>query len=56
MGGTLGENTDVKIPVVSVSKADGAALRLTSGPATVKLSAETKILQPATSSLRPRPA
>src|SRR5277367_1430731 len=45
MGGTLGENTDVKIPVVSVSKADGAALRLTSGPATVKLSAETKILQ-----------
>ena len=45
MGGTLGENTDVKIPVVSVSKADGAALHLTSGPATVKLSADTKILQ-----------
>jgi Zn-dependent M28 family amino/carboxypeptidase len=45
MGGTLGENTDVKIPVVSVSKADGAALHLNSGPATVKLSADTKILQ-----------
>jgi Zn-dependent M28 family amino/carboxypeptidase len=45
MGGTLGENTDVKIPVVSVTKPDGAALRLTSGPATVKLSAETKTIQ-----------
>jgi Zn-dependent M28 family amino/carboxypeptidase len=45
MGGTLGENTDVKIPVVSVTKPDGAALRLTSGPATVKLSAETKVMQ-----------
>ena len=27
MGGTLGETTEVKIPVVSVTKADGAALR-----------------------------
>lgn len=45
MGGTLGEKTDVKIPVVSVTKPDGAALRLTSGPATVKLSAETKTIQ-----------
>jgi Zn-dependent M28 family amino/carboxypeptidase len=45
MGGTLGENTDVKIPVLGVTKPDGAALRLTSGPATVKLSAETKTLQ-----------
>jgi Zn-dependent M28 family amino/carboxypeptidase len=45
MGGTLGEKTDVKIPVVSVTKPDGAALRLTSGPATVKLSAETKVMQ-----------
>ncbi len=45
MGGTLGEKTDVKIPVVSVTKADGATLRLTSGPATVKLSAETKTMQ-----------
>jgi Zn-dependent M28 family amino/carboxypeptidase len=41
----LGEDTDVKIPVVSVTKPDGAALRLTSGPATVKLSAETKTIQ-----------
>ena len=45
MGGTLGEKTDVKIPVVSVTKPDGALLRLTSGPATVKLSAETKTIQ-----------
>jgi Zn-dependent M28 family amino/carboxypeptidase len=44
MGGTLGENTDVKIPVVSVTKPDGATLRLTSGPATVKLSAETRTI------------
>ncbi|MGB6209749.1 M28 family metallopeptidase [Mycobacterium sp.] len=45
MGGTLGEKTDVKIPVVSVTKPDGAALRHTSEPATVKLSAETKTIQ-----------
>src|ERR1700744_3485661 len=44
MGGTLGEDTDVKIPVVSVTKPDGAALRRPSGPATVKLSAETKTI------------
>jgi Zn-dependent M28 family amino/carboxypeptidase len=44
MGGTLGENTDVKIPVVSVGKADGALLRSDSGPATLKLTAETKTL------------
>ncbi len=42
MGGTLGEKTDVKIPVVSVSKVDGAQLRTKSGLATVKLKAETK--------------
>jgi Zn-dependent M28 family amino/carboxypeptidase len=42
MGGTLGEDTDVKIPVVSVTKSDGAVLRGLSGPATVKLQAETK--------------
>jgi Zn-dependent M28 family amino/carboxypeptidase len=42
MGGTLGETTDVKIPVVSVTKADGALLRTPVGPATVQLSAETK--------------
>ncbi len=42
MGGTLGEATDVKIPVVSVTKSDGALLRTMQGPATVQLSAETK--------------
>jgi Zn-dependent M28 family amino/carboxypeptidase len=42
MGGTLGETTDVKIPVVSVTKSDGALLRTIMGPATVQLSAETK--------------
>lgn len=42
MGGTLGEKTDVKIPVVSVAKADGAALRGKSGPVTVKLKAKTE--------------
>jgi Zn-dependent M28 family amino/carboxypeptidase len=41
MGGTLGENTDVKIPVVSVTKADGLALRGAKGTATVKLDAHT---------------
>jgi Zn-dependent M28 family amino/carboxypeptidase len=45
MGGTLGETTDVKIPVVSVTKSDGALLRTTVGTATVKLSAETKTMQ-----------
>ena len=45
MGGTLGETTDVKIPVVSVTKADGASLRTTVGPATVQLAAETKTVQ-----------
>jgi Zn-dependent M28 family amino/carboxypeptidase len=44
MGGTLGETTEVKIPVASVGKADGALLRLASGPATLKLTAETKTL------------
>jgi Zn-dependent M28 family amino/carboxypeptidase len=45
MGGTLGEATDVKIPVVSVTKSDGALLRTTVGPATVQLSAESKTVQ-----------
>jgi Zn-dependent M28 family amino/carboxypeptidase len=44
MSGTLGENTDVKIPVVNVSKADGARLRGTSGLTTVKVNAETKAI------------
>lgn len=41
MGGTLGERTDVKIPVVSVTKTDGATLRAGHGTATVKLDAHT---------------
>jgi Zn-dependent M28 family amino/carboxypeptidase len=45
MGGTLGESTDVKIPVVSVTKPDGALLHASGGPATVLLSAETKTIQ-----------
>jgi Zn-dependent M28 family amino/carboxypeptidase len=44
MGGTLGESTDVKIPVVSVTKPDGAILHTTPGTATVQVSAETKIV------------
>ncbi len=44
MGGTLGENKEVKIPVVSVSRPDGALLRSEAGPATLKLSAETTTL------------
>ena len=39
MGGTLGEKTVVKIPVVGVSKADGARLRGHTGPVTVKIDA-----------------
>ena len=43
MGGTLGEGTDVKIPVVSVSKADGARLRAEPGPARLTLDATSKV-------------
>ncbi|CAN5872578.1 M28 family metallopeptidase [soil metagenome] len=42
MGGTLGESTVVKIPVVSVTKADGAELRAKSGQVTVKIEATTR--------------
>ena len=42
MGGTLGEDTGVKIPVVSVTKSAGAKLRAATGTATLKLQAETK--------------
>jgi Zn-dependent M28 family amino/carboxypeptidase len=45
MGGTLGENTDVKIPVVSIARADGAQLRTHPGPTTVKLNANTQTFQ-----------
>jgi Zn-dependent M28 family amino/carboxypeptidase len=39
MGGTLGETTDVKIPVISVTKATGARLRAAPGPTTIELNA-----------------
>lgn len=39
---TLGENSDIKIPVVSVSKADGAQLRTGAGEVTVKVEAGTR--------------
>jgi Zn-dependent M28 family amino/carboxypeptidase len=39
MGGTLGEKTDVKIPVISVTKASGERLRAEPGPTTIKLNA-----------------
>jgi Zn-dependent M28 family amino/carboxypeptidase len=42
MGGTLGANTDVKIPVVGVTKSTGLLLRGQPGQATVKLNASTQ--------------
>ncbi|WP_204080679.1 M28 family metallopeptidase [Mycobacterium riyadhense] len=42
MGGTLGANTDVKIPVVGVTKSVGIQLRGKSGPTTIKLTASTQ--------------
>lgn len=44
MGGTLGERTEVEIPVVSVSKSEGARLRERPGPTAITLEAgvETK--------------
>ncbi|MBV9091592.1 MAG: M28 family peptidase [Mycobacteriaceae bacterium] len=39
MDGTLGEQTQVRIPVISVSKADGVRLRARPGPTTIKLNA-----------------
>lgn len=42
MGGTLGRDTDVKIPVVSISKADGKVLREHPGQVTVQLTASTR--------------
>jgi Zn-dependent M28 family amino/carboxypeptidase len=43
MGGTLGENTDAKIPVISVTKAAGQRLRGEQGTATLKLHAGVKV-------------
>jgi len=42
MGGTLGANTDVKIPVVGVTKSIGVQLRTQPGRATVKLNASSQ--------------
>jgi Zn-dependent M28 family amino/carboxypeptidase len=42
MGGTLGSNTDVKIPVVSITKSDGILLHGQGGPATIKLTANSQ--------------
>ena len=38
-GATLGQSTEVKIPVISVSKADGARMRAEPGETTIKLNA-----------------
>ncbi|MBB5163870.1 Zn-dependent M28 family amino/carboxypeptidase [Mycobacterium sp. AZCC_0083] len=43
--GTLGPGTDVKIPVLSVSKADGARLRARPGDTTIKLNAGIKTVK-----------
>ncbi len=42
MGGTLGEQNDVAIPVVSVNRADGERLRAEPGPVTLRVQAETR--------------
>ncbi|MEU0496768.1 M28 family metallopeptidase [Mycobacterium sp. NPDC006124] len=42
-GGTLGEDTDVKIPSVSVSKGDGARLRATPAQTTIALNAGVRV-------------
>jgi Zn-dependent M28 family amino/carboxypeptidase len=44
-GGTLGSATDVKIPVVSITKGEGARLRSDPGNATIKLKAGVHINQ-----------
>ncbi|MDV3125712.1 M28 family metallopeptidase [Mycobacterium sp. 21AC1] len=43
MGATLGRDTQVKIPVVSITKAEGARLRAQPGPTTIKLNAGVRI-------------
>jgi Zn-dependent M28 family amino/carboxypeptidase len=42
MGGTLGANTVVKIPVLGVTKSVGVQLRAQPGPTTIKLDASTQ--------------
>ena len=44
IAGTLGENNKVKIPVVGVTKSDGATLRGSLGPAAVHLAADTRTI------------
>jgi Zn-dependent M28 family amino/carboxypeptidase len=43
VGGTLGENTDVSIPVVGVTKADGERLRANPGETVIKLNAGVRV-------------
>jgi Zn-dependent M28 family amino/carboxypeptidase len=43
VGGTLGEQTDVKIPVVGVTKVDGARLRANPAETTIKLNAGVRV-------------
>jgi Zn-dependent M28 family amino/carboxypeptidase len=43
VGGTLGEKTDVRIPVVGVTKADGARLRAHPGETTITLNAGVRV-------------
>jgi Zn-dependent M28 family amino/carboxypeptidase len=43
MGGTLGEKTDVKIPVVSITKATGDRLRADPADTTIKLNAGVRV-------------
>lgn len=45
MGGTLGETTDVKIPVISVTKQSGERLRADPGQTTIKLNAGVRVEQ-----------
>jgi Zn-dependent M28 family amino/carboxypeptidase len=42
MGGTLGEDTVVKIPAVSVTKSDGARLRAAPGPVALNVTADVR--------------
>jgi Zn-dependent M28 family amino/carboxypeptidase len=44
MGGTLGENANATIPVISISKADGARLRAAPGETTIKVDATTRTI------------
>jgi Zn-dependent M28 family amino/carboxypeptidase len=43
MGGTLGSDTDVKIPVIGITKASGERLRADPGQTTVKLNAGVRV-------------